>query len=69
MAKVSDRKQLKLLTPKQILQRLPTALTQVKPGDTSENLLTEICQTIYSMYRAKKIAKKIYNNIMNLINL
>ena len=58
MAKVSDRKQLKLLTPKQMLQRLPTALTQVEPGNTSENLLIEICQTIYSMYKAKKIAKK-----------
>ena len=41
-----------------MLQRLPKALTQVEPGNTSENLLIEICQTIYSMYRAKKIAKK-----------
>ena len=49
MAKVSDRKQLKILTPKQMLQRLPIALAQVKAGNTSENLLYKICQ-IYSLY-------------------
>ena len=33
---------LKILTPKQILQRLSIALTQVRAGNTSENLLNEI---------------------------
>ena len=56
---------LKILTPKQMLQRLPIALAQVKAGDTSENLLNEIRQIIYSLYRAKEITKKVYNNIMN----
>ena len=51
---------LKILTPKQMLQRLPIALAQVKAGDTSENLLNEIRQIIYSLYRAKEIAKKVY---------
>ena len=37
-------KGIKILTPKQILQRLPIALAQVKPGNTSENLLNEIRQ-------------------------
>ena len=37
--KVSDHFNLKLLTPKQMLQRLPIALAQVKAGNTSENLL------------------------------
>ena len=45
---------LKIITPKQILQRLPIALAQVKAGNTSENLLNEICKTIYSLYQAKK---------------
>ena len=40
---------LKILTPKQILQRLLVALTQVKKGNTSENLLNEIRQIIYSL--------------------
>ena len=52
-----------------MLQRLPIALTQVKVGNTSENLLTEIRQIIYSLYRAKEIAKKVHNNIMNSIKL
>ena len=50
-------------------QRLPIALAQVKTGNTSENLLNEIRQIIYSMCQEKEIAKKVYNNIMNLINL
>ena len=41
-----------------MLQRLPIALAQVKAGDTSKNLLTEIRQMIYSLYRAKEITKK-----------
>ena len=62
-------KVIKILTPKQMLQRLPIALAQVKAGNTSENLLNEIRQIIYSLYRAKEITKKVYNNIMNSIKL
>ena len=50
-----------------MLQRIHIALAQVKAGNTSENLLNEIRQIIYSRYREKKIAKKVYNNIMNSI--
>ena len=67
--KAKYRKGLKILTSKQMLQRLPIALAQVKAGNTSENLLNEIRQIIYSLYRAKEITKKVYNNIMNSINL
>ena len=41
---------LKILTPKEILQRLPIALAQAKAGDTSENFLNEIRQIIYSLH-------------------
>ena len=58
----------KMLTPKQMLQRLPIALAQVKAGKTSENLLNEIRQIISSIYRAKEIIKKVCNSIMNSIN-
>ena len=44
---------MKILNNKQILQRLPIALAQVNAGNTSENLLNEIRQIIYSLYRAK----------------
>ena len=46
-------KGLKLLTLKQMLQRLPIALMQVKSGNTSENVLNEIHRIIYSLYWAK----------------
>ena len=57
-------KGLKILTPKQMLQRLPIALTQVKAGNNSEKLLNEIRQIIYSLYQSKKITKKVYDNLM-----
>ena len=59
---------LKILTPKQIIQRLPLALAQVKGSNASENLLNEVRQIIYSLFRAKEI-KKVYNNIMNSIKV
>ena len=67
--KVSNHSNLKILTPKQKLQRLPIALTQVKACNTSENSLNEIRQIIYSLYRAKEITKKVCNNIMNSVKV
>ena len=58
---------LEILTPKLILQRLPIALAQVKAGSNSENLLNEIRQIVYSFYQSKQITKKVYNNIIKLI--
>ena len=52
-----------------MLQALPTALAQVKGGNTSENLLNQIRQIIYSLHRAKEITKKVYKNMMNSIKL
>ena len=48
--KETQGKGLKILTPKQMLQRLPIALAQLKAADTSEYLLNEIKQIIYSLY-------------------
>ena len=48
------RSQLKILSPKQMLQRLQIALPQVKAGNTSENLLNDIRQIIYSLHPEKK---------------
>ena len=52
-----------------MLQRLPIALAQVKAGNTSGNLLNEIRQILYSLYRAKAITKRVFNNIINSIKL
>ena len=58
---------LKILTAKQMLQRLAIALAQVKAGNNSERLLNEITQIVYSLYQSKQIAKKVYNNIIKSI--
>ena len=63
------REGLKILPPKQMLQRLPIALAQVKAGNTFENLLNETRQIIYSLYQRKEVTKKVYNNIMHSIKL
>ena len=60
---------LNILTSKQMLQRLPIALEQVKAGNNSENLLNEIRQIVYSLYQSKEITKKVYNNIIKSIQL
>ena len=58
---------LKILTPKQILQRLLIALAQVKAGNNSESLLNEIRQIVYSLYQSKQMTEKVYNHIIESI--
>ena len=52
-----------------MLKRLPIALTQIKAGDNSKNLLNELRQIVYSLYRLKEITKKVYNNIIKSIKV
>ena len=61
----TNHSKLKLITPKQMLKRLPIALAQVKAGNNSENFLNEIRQIVYSLYQSKEITKKVYNNLIN----
>ena len=58
---------LKILSPKQMFQRSPVALTQLESGNHSESLLNEIRQIIFSLYQSKEITKKVYNNIIKSI--
>ena len=60
---------LKILTPNQMLKRLPIALAQVKAGNNLESLLNEIRQIVCSLYRSKEITKKVYYNIINSIKV
>ena len=69
LAKEQEGTGLKILTPNQMLKRLPIALAQVKAGNFSENLLNEIRQIVYSLYRSKEITKKVCNNIINSIKV
>ena len=69
LAREQEGTGLKMLTPNQMLKRLPIALAQVKAGNNSESLLNEIRQIVCSLYRSKEITKKIYNNIINSIKV
>ena len=61
---------LKILTRKQMLQRLPIALAQIKAGNNSKSLINEIRQIVYSLYQSKEITKKkVYNNIIKSIKV
>ena len=53
--KVSEKSNLKILTLKQMPQRLPIALPQARAGNTCENVLNEIGKIIYSLYQGKEI--------------
>ena len=58
-------KGLKILTPNQMLSRLPITLAQLKAGNNSEKLKNEIRQILYSLYRSKNMTKQLYNNLIN----
>ena len=49
---------LKVVTPKQMLQRLSIALSKVKAGNNSESLLNKIGKIICSLYQSKQMTKK-----------
>ena len=60
---------LKILTPSQILTRLPISLAQLKAGNNSEQLKNEIRQLLYSLYRSKNMTKQVYNNLISTYEL
>ena len=60
---------LKILTPNQMLKRLPIAFAQIKAGNNLESVLNEIGEIVYSLYRSKEITKKVYNNIIKSIKV
>ena len=58
---------LKILTPNQMLSRLPITLAQLKAGNNSEKLKNEIRQLLYSLYRSKKLTKNIYKSLVDIV--
>ena len=60
-------KGLKILTPDQMLSRLPISLAQLKAGNNSQKLKNEIRQLLYSLYRSKKLTKQLYKSLVNII--
>ena len=62
-----ERQGLKILTPDQMLSRLPITLAQLKAGNNSEKLRNEIRQLLHLLYRSKKLSKTIYSSLINTI--
>ena len=60
-------KGLEILTPQQMITRLPILLAQLKAGNNSQKLKNEIRQLLYSLYRSKNVSKTTYNSLMNTI--
>ena len=58
---------LKILTPNQMLSRLPISLAQLKAGNNYEKLKNEIRQLFYSLYRSKKLTKQLYKSLIDII--
>ena len=58
---------LKILTPNQMLSRLPITLAQLKAGNNSQKFINEIRQLLYSLYRSKKLTKTIYNHLIKSV--
>ena len=58
---------LKILTPNQMLGRLPILLAQLKAGNNSEKLKNETRQLLYSLYRSKKLIKQPYKSLVDNI--
>ena len=56
---------LKILTPHQMLSRLPITLAQIKSGNNLEKLKNEIRQLLYSLQRSRNLTKTLYNNLIN----
>ena len=64
-----NREQDLILTPKQMVLRLPIALVQIKAGNNSGSLLNEIRQIVYYLHQSNEISKNVYNHIIKSIQL
>ena len=58
---------LKILTNKQMLNRLPILLAQIQAGNNSKSLKNEVRQILYSLYRSRVLTKTVYNNLIKSI--
>ena len=58
---------IKILTPNQMLNRLPIALAQLQAGNNSNKLKNEIGQLLYSLYRSKNMTEQVYKSLIGII--
>ena len=58
---------LEILTPNQMLSRVPISLAHLEAGNNSEKLKNEIRQLLFSLYRSKKFTKQLYKSLIGII--
>ena len=58
---------LKILTNKQMLNRLPILHAQIQAGNNSKKIKNETRQILYSLYRSKALTKTVCNNLIKSI--
>ena len=58
---------LKILTNKQMLNRLPILLAQIQAGNNSNKLKNEARQILYSLYRSRVLTKIVHDNLIRAI--
>ena len=63
----TEGKGLKILTPNQMLSRLPISLAQLNGGNNSEKLKNKIRQLFYSLYRSKNLTNQLYKSLVDII--
>ena len=63
----TEGKDFKILTPNQMLSRLPITYAQLKARNNSEKIKNEIRQLLYSLYRSKKLKKQLYKSLIDII--
>ena len=62
-----ERQGIKILTPNQMLSRLPISLAQLEAGNNSNKFKNEIRQLLYSLYHSKNMTKEVYNNLIKQV--
>ena len=58
---------IKILTPNQMVNRLPIALAHLKSGNNYNKLKNEIRQLLYLLYRSKNITEQVYKSLIGII--
>ena len=60
---------LNILTPSQMLSRLPNSLAHLKAGNNSEKIKTKIKQLLYSFCSSKKLTKPLYKRLVDYLKM
>ena len=57
----------KILTPNQMLSRIPITLVKLNTGNNSDKIKNEIRQLLYSLYRSKNLSKNVYKSLVDIV--